>query len=191
MNNNLILFDTEQEAGKYWNFAKDFSKSKEGTFLRKVANAYTTHMRGKTILLDKNLAERIPGVACMLKVSEAIETATCYIVKKAQIIKGYNAVVGADVPMSERECTYGIPGTHKIFNVEDKYGLKYVIRTYRMYQMGEFCKPTEKDCGHIYFDSYLFDGRDFYPVEDPIYRISFEEDPEDYSSWYYKKLEEI
>ena len=54
-------------------------------------------------------------------------------------------------------------------------------------RLGESCEPLKgTDYGHIFFDSYVFDGKNYKAIETPPYRISHEKDPKDYSTWYYK-----
>lgn len=176
------------ETERLWILERD--KQNPDAFVRKKGNAYTSYFRGKTILLDRKLAKKVTGDAVILLLEEVIDAKTCFVIKKASIVDTFfPEEEDKDLcPRTRRERDFAIPGTSSICFVEDKHGLKFVIRKYRMYELDGIGKPKfETDLGHVYFDSFIFDG-DFKLIENPPYQISNESDPVDYSTWYFKDI---
>lgn len=180
----VINFDDRLEAKTVFFFGESKHNGQTNLF-RNCGNPYTLKLRGKYIIVNRELAKKFPKY-CYLKVSRAIEKDSCFIITEAALIMSratsleeLNTVKAVLVSRPD----YAEEKSVRYYNAKSKLGeITCLVVTYKLRGHDE-----------IFYDSYLNNNGYIFMVESPnnVYSRINGEKAEDYSKINFKDFEEI
>ena len=179
---DVIKFEDCLHAETVFFFGKSIMNGEERLF-RDCANCYTTQLRGKYIIVDRNLKKQFPEY-CYIRIKTAVDKGKCFIITDAELISPKETTkeqVHANRSRLTSRPEYAIEDTIKYYNAKSILGnIDCLVVTYKM-----------KGYKQTFFDCHLNCGGRIFTTESPSYIYKYDDKADDYSRIYFKEFKEI